>query len=290
MAEIKAELVKQLREITGAGMMDCKRALIDTNGDIDTAVENLRKAGIAKAAKKLDRESKEGRVEGLINSDRSKAVIVELSSETDFVARNEEFIALTKRLAEIAFTKSIGSVEKLSDEKIDGQTISEKITAMIAKIGENIKPKRVSYFEAPGDSFIYQYIHPGNKIAVMVELAATANLREDERIINLAKELALQITFSKPVAICRSEVPRDVADKEKKLYEEQAREEGKPEQAIEKIVEGRTRKFFEESCLLEQEYIRNVEIKVDDLVAQISKEVGSKIVVKRYTRFEVGTI
>ncbi len=290
MAEISAQMVKQLRDMTGAGMMDCKKALVETGGDINAAVEHLRKMGVAKAAKKLDREAKEGRVEAIASEDGKKGAMIELSSETDFVAKNEEFQNLAKTLAKMAMESAVSSVDELVKMNINDKSVEEVITELVAKIGENIRLRRVAYFETSDGGFVLQYIHPGNKIGVMVELETSPEVVGDERIARLAKELAMQIAFSKPVAISQSEVPQDVIEREKRLYEEQAREEGKPDKAIPRIVEGRLRKFLQESCLMEQEYIRDTDKRVYELIEEMSSQVGANITLKRFARFEVGTV
>ena len=289
MAEISAQLVKELREMTGAGLMDCKKALVEANGDIEKAVEILRKSGIAKAAKKLDREAKEGRVEAAVSEDRKKGSMVMLSSETDFVARNEQFVDFARKLVNLALEKEIAEVEKLLNETLDGSLVKDAITNLVATIGENIQLKKLATFAAPEGGLVYTYIHPGNRVGVMIELVAeNPEKSTDEKVINLAKELTMQIAFSKPVAVSESEVPQEVIEKEKKLYEEQAKEEGKPEKAIPKIVEGRLRKFLEENCLLNQPYIRETDMTVAELVEKVSGEVGSPIRITRFVRFEVG--
>jgi len=289
MAEISAQLVKELREMTGAGLMDCKKALIEADGDLEKAVEILRKSGIAKAAKKLDREAKEGRVEAAVSDDRKKGSMVMLSSETDFVARNEQFIDFARKLVNLALEKEIAEVEKLLEETLDGSLVRDAITNLVATIGENIQLKKLATFTAPEGGLVYTYIHPGNRVGVMIELVAeNPEKSTDEKVVNLAKELTMQIAFSKPVAVSESEVPQEVIEKEKKLYEEQAKEEGKPEKAIPKIVEGRLRKFLEENCLLNQPYIRETDMTVAELVEKISGEVGSPIRITRFVRFEVG--
>ncbi|MCD6531368.1 elongation factor Ts [bacterium] len=289
MAEISAQLVKELREMTGAGLMDCKKALIEADGDLEKAVEILRKSGIAKAAKKLDREAKEGRIEAAVSDDRKKGSMVMLSSETDFVARNEQFIDFARKLVNLALEKEIAEVEKLLEETLDGSLVRDAITNLVATIGENIQLKKLATFTAPEGGLVYTYIHPGNRVGVMIELVAeNPEKSTDEKVVNLAKELTMQIAFSKPVAVSESEVPQEVIEKEKKLYEEQAKEEGKPEKAIPKIVEGRLRKFLEENCLLNQPYIRETDMTVAELVEKTSGEVGSLIRITRFVRFEVG--
>ncbi len=289
MAEISAQLVKELREMTGAGLMDCKKALIEADGDLEKAVEILRKSGIAKAAKKLDREAKEGRVEAAVSDDRKKGSMVMLSSETDFVARNEQFIDFARKLVNLALEKEIAEVEKMLEETLDGSLVKDAITNLVATIGENIQLKKLATFTAPEGGLVYTYIHPGNRVGVMIELVAeNPEKSTDEKVVNLAKELTMQIAFSKPVAVSESEVPQEVIEKEKKLYEEQAKEEGKPEAAIPKIVEGKLRKFLEENCLLNQPYIRETDMTVAELVEKVSGEVGSPIRITRFVRFEVG--
>ena len=289
MAEISAKLVKELRDMTGAGMMDCKKALVEAGGDLEKAVEILRKSGIAKAAKKLDREAKEGRVEAATTEDMKKGSMLLLSSETDFVARNEQFIDFARKLVNLALEKGIGEVEKLLEETLDGSLVRDQITNLVATIGENIQLKKLATFAAPEGGIVYTYIHPGNRIGVMVELVAEdASKSTDERVLNLAKELTMQIAFSKPVAITPEEVPQEVIDKEKQIYEEQAREEGKPDAAIPKIVEGRLRKFFEENCLMSQPYIRESDMTVAELIEKVSTEIATPIKITRFVRFEVG--
>ncbi|HDG68696.1 MAG TPA: translation elongation factor Ts, partial [candidate division Zixibacteria bacterium] len=188
MAEISAQLVKELREMTGAGLMDCKKALVEANGDIEKAVEILRKSGIAKAAKKLDREAKEGRVEAAVSEDRKKGSMVMLSSETDFVARNEQFVDFARKLVNLAMEKEIAEVEKLLDETLDGSLVRDAITNLVATIGENIQLKKLATFTAPEGGLVYTYIHPGNRVGVMIELVAeNPEKSTDEKVIDLAK-------------------------------------------------------------------------------------------------------
>jgi len=289
MADISAQMVKQLRDMTGVGMMDCKKALVESNGDMDSAVEILRKSGMAKAAKKVDRESKDGRIEATVSPDRKIGAMVMLSAETDFVAKNDEFILLAKKLAELTLKNPVNSTDELINLNIDDSTVNDVIIALVAKIGENIKPKKVARFKIEKEGVIYNYIHPGNKIGVMVEIAADSpDATGNEKVIALAKEIAMQIAFSKPVAIDSDEVSKDVIETEKKLYTEQAKEQGKPERAIEKIVEGRLKKFLKESCLLNQEYIRDGDLTIEQLVKNVSDEIATDLKIKNFARFEIG--
>jgi len=290
MAEITAQIVKQLRDITGVGMMDCKKALIETNGDIDTAVKHLRKAGIAKAAKKLSRESKEGRIETAVNNDRKSGVMVEMSSETDFVAKNEEFTEFTKKIANLVLKEKIDSIDELLEKPFNDGKISDRVTELVAKIGENIKPRRFKKFEVDGEGLVFCYIHPGNKIGVMVEISAlSADIATDDKTVELAKELAMQIAFSKPEALSKDDIDPEILAKEKEIFEEQARQAGKPEKAIEKIIEGRLHKFLKDNCLLSQEYIRESDLTVEQLIDKVSKELETELKLTRFIRFEVGT-
>jgi len=289
MAEINAELVKQLRQMTGAGIMDCKKALKETNGDLEAAAEYLRKAGIAKAAKKLSREAKEGRIEAALSSDRKQGAMVLLATETDFVAKNELFVKTAKKLAEIALKNKINSAEELLSAKMNESTVEEELKILISKIGENIKPAKVAYLEASENGIIHYYIHPGNRIGVMVEITSDdPSSLEKPETIELANELAMQIAFSKPLAITEDEIPKETLEKEREIYLEQAKQSGKPEKAIQKIVEGKLRKFIEQQTLLNQEYIREAKTKVIDIINRYGKKVGAKFGIKRFVWFEVG--
>ncbi|RKZ33806.1 elongation factor Ts [bacterium] len=289
MAEISAQLVKQLRDMTGAGMMDCKKALVEADGDIESAIELLRKSGMAKAAKKVDRESKEGRIETAISDDARVGAMILLASETDFVARNDDFIHLAKELAKLTLKNAPENVEQLMQMKLDSKSVEKAITELVAKIGENIKPRKLTRFELEDNGLIYQYVHPGNKVGVMVELKSSLAMGDArKKLEKLSKELAMQIAFSKPVAISRDEIPEDIIQKEKKLYTEQAKEEGKPEKIIDRIVEGKLKKFVTENCLLYQEYIRDNDITVKQLIQNFEEELSGEIQITRFARFEVG--
>lgn len=291
MGTITAQMVKELRERTGAGMMDCKKALEETQGNIELAIENLRKTGMVKAAKKLDREAKEGRVEIAVSSDKRRASMVELSSETDFVARTEKFIEFVRKLADLALENKTKSVDELMSLKVNNDTVLELITNLIATTGENIKLKRVSYIEAPdANGIVFPYIHHSNRVGVLVSIKTNkTELASSPRIAELAKELALHIAFANPISIDTDEVPQEIIEKEKAIYLEQARKEGKPEPAIPKIIDGKIKKFLQESCLLEQQYIRDNSKTIRELIAEFSKELGANIEVIKFARFEVGT-
>lgn len=289
MAEISAKLVKQLRDMTGVGMMDCKKALIETDGDVESAVEFLRKTGIAKAAKKVGRESKDGRIEAITSDDGKKGAMVELASETDFVAKNEDFVEFAQKLAKLVLDNEIPTIEHLLESPFGEGKVSDVVTELVAKIGENIVPKKSSFFAIDNHGLVHYYIHPGNKVGVMIELQVeSSEASTDNKITDLANELAMQIAFSKPVALSKDNVPEDELESEKRIYREQAIQEGKPEKAIEKIVEGRIQKYLKDFCLLSQEYIRDSKMTVEQLIDNVSKELGSELKLTRFARFEIG--
>lgn len=282
---ITAKMVSELRERTGAGMMDCKKVLVEVDGDIDKAIELLREKGLAAAAKKSGRVAAEGLVETYITEDGTRGAVAEVNCETDFVAKNDDFITLTKNVAKQAAISSAADVESLLAEKYiadENITVQDAVTALIAKLGENMSVRRFDRFETSG--VLAQYIHGGGRIAVMVELDSV----KSEEANMVAKEIALQVAASNPLFLSRDLVSEDVLDKEREIYRQQALNDGKPEKVVEKMVEGRINKYFKEVCLLEQLWIRDQDLTITKLVEKKSKEQGSDIKVVRYTRFEKG--
>ena len=252
---ISAKDVKKLRDITGAGMMDCKKALIESNGDIDGAIEALRKKGQKLSAKRAEREANEGVVIALTSSNRNKGVVVRLSCETDFVAKGEGFIDLANSIAQTALTKLPDSLSELldlpfSDEKI---SIGEKVTEQIGVIGEKIEVKEYSKIETnAGEGQVVPYIHMGYKAGVIVALN-----QEGAELEEYGKNVAMQVAAMKPIAIDKSDVPEEVIQKEIEIGKELAKNEGKPEAMLEKIAMGRLNKFFKETTLLNQAYVKD---------------------------------
>lgn len=282
---ITAKMVSELREKTGAGMMDCKKVLVETNGDLDRAIELLREKGLAAAAKKAGRVAAEGLVETYITEDGSKGAVVEVNCETDFVGKNEDFIELTKNIAKQAAVSSASDVDALLEEKYiadENITVKDAVTALIAKLGENMSVRRFERFETSG--VLSQYIHGGGRIAVMVELDSA----KTEIASAVAKELALQVAASNPLFLTRDVVPAEIIDKEKEIYTQQALNEGKPEKVVEKMVIGRINKYFKGVCLLEQEWIKDGDLSIAKLLEQKSKEQGSDIKAVKFVRFEKG--
>ena len=271
---ITAELVKQLREKTGAGMMDCKKVLTETDGDMEKAAELLRERGIAKAAKKSGRVAAEGLVCSYVSEDKKVGAIVEVNAETDFVAKNEEFKAFCADVAEIVAKTNPADVEALLVEKYKDtdKTVQETLTGKIATIGENMTIRRFARFETNG--LVESYIHGDGKIAVLVELAKGDS--------TLAKDVCMQIAAAKPEYLKREDVPADAVNKEMEILKAQAMNEGKPAEIAEKMVQGRIGKFYSEICLLDQEFVKDPNVKVGAMVS--SK--GGEIV--RFARFEKG--
>ena len=276
---IPAQLVKELREKTGAGMMDCQRALQEAGGDLDEAVKVLRKKGLAAAAKKAGRTAKDGLVAIAVSVDRRKAGMVELNCETDFVARTETYQVFARSLAEQVMESGAGDLDKVKAAKAKGDpqhTVAEAIASQIATIGENILLSRVAALAAGADMQLASYLHMGGKIGVLVELSAAA----DEETV---KDVAMHVAAAEPRFVSREEVPPAVIEEEREIARGQAAASGKPAQVIEKIVDGKIGKFFEQVCLLEQQFVKNPEQKVGDLL-----KARGGVTVRRFVRFKLG--
>ena len=271
---VTASLVKELREKTGAGMMDCKKVLTETDGDMDKAADLLRERGIAKAAKKSGRIAAEGLVATYVTEDKKVGAVVEVNAETDFVAKNAEFVEFVNDIAEIVATKNPADVEALLETayKETGKTVKEVLTEKIATIGENMTIRRFERFESKG--LVESYIHGAGKIAVLVDFAKGDS--------ELAKDICMQIAAARPEYLDRTAVPADRVEKEMEVLKAQAMNEGKPAEIAEKMVQGRIGKFYSEICLLDQEFVKDSSIKVGDLI----KSKGAEIV--RFARFEKG--
>ncbi|MGN0145352.1 MAG: translation elongation factor Ts [Clostridium sp.] len=285
MANISAQLVKELRDMTGAKMMDCKKALVQTEGDIDKAIEFLREKGLADAAKKSGRVAAEGIVKTYISEDKKKGSVVEFNCETDFVAANDEFISFAERLAEMVVETGAENVEALLNEKFDADTtVSDALKALIAKLGENMTVRRFTKF-AIENGVVKSYIHGGGRIGVLVEVACdTASDVLDE----VAKEVCMQIAAANPLFLSEDQVDAASVEKEKEIYRVQALNEGKPENIVEKMVEGRIKKYYKEVCLLDQLWVKDNDKTIAKFLAEKSKEVGSPITITRFVRYERG--
>ncbi|MGG0029355.1 translation elongation factor Ts [Bacillus safensis subsp. osmophilus] len=271
---ITAQLVKELRQKTGAGMMDCKKALTETDGDIEKAIDLLREKGIAKAAKKADRIAAEGLT--LIKTDGNTGVILEVNSETDFVAKNEGFQALLDELADHLLAAKPATIEEAHASKMEnGSTVEEHITSAIAKIGEKITLRRFSVITKEDNAAFGSYLHMGGRIGVLAVLNGTT----DEE---LARDIAMHVAAVNPKYISRDQVSEEEANREREVLTQQALQEGKPENIVAKMVEGRLNKFFEEICLLDQAFVKNPDEKVKQVVA------AKNATVQTYVRYEVG--
>ncbi len=282
---ISAKVVKELREMTGAGMMECKKALTKTDGDIEKAVEFLREKGLASAAKKAGRVAAEGLVKTYVTEDGKNASIVEVNCETDFVALNEQFVQFTENLAKFVITSSATTVEELLAEKFDGEkTVQETLTNLIATLGENMTVRRFKKVSVEKGA-IQGYVHGGGRIGVIVEAVCDT---ESPVVTEVAKELCMQVAAANPLFLSEADVDQQSIEKEKEIYRVQALNEGKPEKIVEKMVEGRIKKYYKEVCLLDQPWVKDGDKSISKLVAEKSKEVGSEITIKSFVRFERG--
>ena len=275
MANITAQMVKELRESTGAGMMDCKKALQEAEGNMEKAVDILREKGLSKAAKKADRVAAEGLVTVEINADHTAAAIVEVNSETDFVAKNEDFKQFVKDAAEMALATEATEIAALLEEDV--------LNDRIAKIGEKLDFRRFEKLTTEGQ--IAGYIHGAGKIGVLVELLTEAR---DERVIAMGRDIAMQVAAMNPKYVSREDVDPAYIAHETEVLTAQALNEGKPANIVEKMVKGRLEKELKEVCLLEQVFVKDSDLTIKKLVANTAKEVGSDIQVGRVVRFEVG--
>ena len=274
MSTISKEDVLNLREKTGAGLIDCKRALAESNGDLDEAISILRKKGVASAAKKAGRDAGEGIIATNISEDRSKGILVEVNCETDFVAKNDDFVSFAAEVAS----------DLLQNPGID---LESKRTEQVAKIGENIRIARSQILEPSGNGLVESYVHTGSKVAVLVSLSsASSDDLSGDALIAMAKDLCMHIAATSPVCVSREDVPSELVAKEKEIATAQA--EGKPPQAIEKIVQGKLDKYFSNSCLLEQPFVKNPDQSVGELVNSVAKESGLSFKVEQFVRFQVG--
>jgi elongation factor Ts len=276
---ISAATVKQLREMTGAGMMDCQRALAETNGDMDEAVKVLRKKGLAAAAKKAGRAAKDGLVVIAVSPDRARAGIVELNCETDFVARTEQYQAFAAALAEQVMGDGADDLEHFKGTRYMADplhTVAEVISTQIATIGENIRLSRVASMQAGEGMQLGSYLHMGGKIGVLIEIGAAA----DEETV---KDVAMHVAAAEPRFVSRDTVPQSVIDEEREIARAQAQASGKPAQVIEKIADGKVAKYYEQACLLEQPFVKNPEQTVQAMLAA-----RGGATVTRFLRFKLG--
>lgn len=288
MAEITAALVKELREKTGAGMMDCKKALAETNGDLEAAVDWLRKKGLSAAAKKAGRAATEGLV-GLAVGDRS-AALIEVNAETDFVARNDQFKAFVRTVADLALANE-GDIEQVKKSGFPGsdRTVEEKLTHLIATIGENMSLRRsVALSVSPGvvASYVHNSLDEGlGKIGVLVALKSTAPA---DKLNELGRKIAMHVAAADPRSLDIADLDPALVARERDVLVEQARQSGKPDNIIEKMIEGRMRKYYEEVVLLKQIFVMDGESRIEQVIQAAAKELGAPVEITGFARFKLG--
>ncbi|WP_312699079.1 translation elongation factor Ts [Sedimentibacter sp.] len=283
--EITASMVKELRDKTNAGMMDCKKALAETAGDIEKAIDYLREKGLSKASKKADRIAAEGLTYALVSECGKKGAVVEVNSETDFVAKNEEFKGFVATAAKVVLNQEVKDVEALKEIKLeDGKTLQETLTDKIAKIGENMTIRRFAV-EKVENGAVVAYVHAGGKISVIVALESEG---DKEALEVLGKDLAMQVAAMNPKYISTDDVDPEFIAHEREILIAQAMNEGKPRNIVEKMVEGRLQKELKEVCLLEQAFVKDGDITVKKHIENIAKNIGKEIKIAGVKRYEVG--
>lgn len=270
---ITASMVKDLRTKTGAGMMDCKKALVEAEGDMEKAVDILREKGLSQAAKKASRVAAEGAVVSAISADGKVGTIVEVNCETDFVGSNDDFRALAARIAQQIIAVNPADVEALLASEMAGKAVKDQVTEAVAKIGENISVRRFVRYES-AEGAVYSYIHGGGKIGVLVEMKGAD--------AELGKDIAMQVAAANPSYLDRTQVPQAEIEHEKEVLAVEARNEGKPEKIIEKMVLGRINKYYKEVCLVDQEFIKDGDL----TIAKLLKSKNAEVV--RFARFQLG--
>lgn len=287
MTEISASLVKELREKSGAGMMDCKKALAETKGDVEAAMDYLRKKGLASAAKKSSRAAAEGLVS--VQSDGKNAIIIELNAETDFVARNDQFQKLLDGATDIALKNKLKTVEELKAATVDGKTVEATLTDLIASIGENMNLRRMQLLSV-GSGVVATYVHnalnPGRgKIGVLVALESTGDA---EKLNALGRQLAMHIAAARPEALDVEGLDKDLIARERAIHADKAKQSGKPADIVDKMVEGSMRKYYEQVVLTQQTFIIDGESKISAVIEKASKDLGAPVKLAGYVRFELG--
>ena len=271
---ITTALIKELRERTGAGMLDCKKALEENGGDIEKAIDWLREKGIAKAAKKSGRVAAEGLVFAAVSADRKKGAILEFNSETDFVAKNDEFKTFGEKLVQLSLEQDLTSEDELKAFELEGKKVEDNLTELIAKIGENMNIRRLKLVST--DGFVETYIHLGGKIGVLLNVSGEATPENVEK----AKGVAMHVAAMDPKYLNSEQVTADDLEREKEIARHQLQQEGKPENIIEKILDGKMRKFYEENCLVNQKYVRDDSVTIEKFIAPSS--------IISFDRFKVG--
>lgn len=274
---VTSEMVKQLRDKTGAGMMDCKKALDESNGNLEAAIEILRKKGAATAAKRADKAANEGTIVAKISDDAKHGILVEINCETDFVARGEDFSSFAQSVAQIVFEKTPASIDELlALPHPNGKTVNDALSELTGKVGEKTEIRRIYHINSDG-GFLEQYVHMGSKIGVIVELGAEFTPANK----TVARDIAMQVAAMSPIVVSRDKVNKELIAKELEIYRTQAKNEGKPDQIADKIANGRLEKYYQEFVLLEQSFIKDAGKSVKDLLSP-------NLTVKQFKRFQLG--
>ncbi len=283
--EISASKVKELREKTGAGMMDCKKALTEAEGDFEKAIEILRKKGAAVAAKRAERSANEGIILTKVFNDGKSALILEVNCDTDFVASSDDFVNFANFILNAILAAKPANVDEVLAMTFEGKNISEELNAVIGKIGEKIEIKRFK-IENSDNGIVVDYLHHGSKLGVLVRVDNIDSAKAGE-LSAIVKDIAMQVAAMKPGFTYREEVPKDLLDKEIEIYKEVARKEGKPEQVLEKIATGKLGKYYEENCLVEQFFVKDNAKRIGDLVAEFNKNNGTQAKIALFHRFHL---
>ncbi|MBR9758754.1 elongation factor Ts [bacterium] len=286
---ITASLVKELREQTGAGMMECKNALKETEGDIDAAIKYLRERGDLKAAKKADRAAKEGVVAAQISEDGKSGILVEVNCETDFVARNENFQAFVDEVASTVATSDAQDLEAAMALPKGDQTLEGYIKTKVLELGENLQFRRFERLNVSGEGAVASYIHLGGKVGVLIAVnAEKAESASNDAFRNLVKDLTLHIAASAPAGLGREDIPADLVEAEKDIFRKQMEGQNKPADILEKIISGKLGKFYSEHCLLEQGFVKDPDTTIQGLLEAQGKEVDDTLAIDRFVRFQLG--
>lgn len=287
--EISAKMVKELREKTGAGMMDCKGALGETGGDFEKAVALLREKGIAKATSKEGRTTSEGIIAHYVGANDKLGVLVEINCETDFVARTDQFKAFAKQVADQVAVSKVQTVDELLESKLvasPDKTVTELVKGIIGSLGENTQIKRFVRFEGGGN--VTAYIHPGDKLGVIVEIASGKPVAEVDKFRTFARDIAMQVAAMNPKCVAREELDQTAIAAEREIYRHQAQNEGKPANVVDKIADGKIEKWYSEVVLMEQRFVKDNDKSIGDLVKEHSAAAGDTFVIKRFARFRLG--
>jgi len=288
MAEITSKMVAELREKTGAGMGDCKKALQEADGDFQKAIEILRKKGAASAEKRAGREAKEGIIATAVSNDNKIGVIVEINCETDFVARNDNFVKYSELVANTALKNEVATVEELLSCKVNGETLQDHHNEILAKFQENIRIRRMKRIKS--DGYIAHYVHAGSKLGVLVVFDFEKPVELTEEAKQSFRDIAMQVAAMNPMFIDKDSVSQEVINKEIEIYKEQAINEGKKPEIAEKIAQGRLSKFFTEQCLLEQTFIKDGNLSVREVLNKVENALGCKIKISQFVRYYLGEV